>query len=90
MQPEREIDADHAAQEVVNAWGLHMNAGNAQHLTADFKQLFDKACAYGAAKDIADNGRELDRLTDEQVADEQRTKKEFTDAWKAFEAKKLK
>lgn len=90
MQPKREFDADEATQEVVKAWCMHMNAGNAQHLTADFMQLFDKACAYSAAKHIADNGREFDRLTGKQVADEQRTKKEFTDAWKAFETKRVK
>jgi hypothetical protein len=43
--PQRDFDADKAAQEVVNAWGTNMYAGNGKRLSAHFKALFDRTCA---------------------------------------------
>ena len=55
--------------------------GKARPWTADFKALFEKACAYSTAKDVADNHREHDRLIEENATREQATKKEFLDAY---------
>jgi hypothetical protein len=81
MQPGREIDADEAAQEIVNVWGMNTKAGTAKNFTADFKELVEKAFAYRTEKIDADNAREFNRLTKEQAEREQRTKKEFMDAF---------
>ena len=49
MVPERDIDVDRLAREVVNAWGTATQAGRGKHLSTDFKALFDKTCAYRMA-----------------------------------------
>ena len=61
--------------------GTVMQAGNGKALSADFKALFEKACAYRNAKEVADNRREHDRLTEQQAEQEQITKNEFIDAY---------
>jgi hypothetical protein len=66
MQPEQSLDADALAQEVVNAWGMNVTAGNAERLSAGFKALFEKACAYRDAKKIADNRRTYNALTTQE------------------------
>ena len=66
---------------MVDAWGAVMQAGNGKALSADFKALFEKACAYRTAKEVADNHRDNDRLTEEDATREQTTKKEFLDAY---------
>jgi hypothetical protein len=81
MQPERELDADEAAQEVVNTWGTLALTGNGRDLPPDFKALFDKTCAYRDAKEVADSGRAQGMLTEKHAAREQTTKKEFLDAY---------
>jgi hypothetical protein len=89
MQPERKIDADEAAQEIVNVWGMNMQAGTAKYFTADFKELIEKAFAYRTEKSSADNAREFNRLTKEQAEREQRKKKEFTDAFVEGQTKEI-
>jgi hypothetical protein len=82
MQPEQ--DADVLAQEVVNAWGVNVQAGNTELLSADFKGLFEKTCSYRDAKQLADNRREFNILTDEQAVKEQVTRREFLEAYRSF------
>ncbi len=84
MQAQKELDADQLAQDVVNAWGVNMNAGNGKYLSSDFKALFDKTCAYRDAKKVADNRREHNMLTDEEATQERAARKEFLDAYQIF------
>ncbi len=60
--------ADKLAQDVVNAWGNSVTAGNA--LTPEFNELFDKACTYRTSG-----------VTDNQ---EKATRQAFAEAYKAF------
>jgi hypothetical protein len=81
MPPEREVDVDVLAQDVVDAWGTAMLGGNGKALSADFKALFEKACAYRRAKEVADNHREHNMLTGQEEEREHRTRKEFLNAY---------
>ncbi len=54
--------ADKLAQEVVNAWGVNVQAGKTSLLTAQFKVLLDNACRYRDARRIADNHRQFNVL----------------------------
>ena len=81
MLPQGEFDADQLAQDVVDAWAVAMLAGNVKNLSADYKALFEKACAYRTAKEVTDNHREHNMLTLAQEEREQRTKKEFLEAY---------
>jgi hypothetical protein len=52
---QREIDADQAVQDVLNAWGaLRTSRPEPQRLSTDFTALFAKMQAYRAAKNVAD------------------------------------
>jgi hypothetical protein len=82
MQPEQ--DADVLAQNVVNAWGVNVTAGNAELLSAEFKALFEKTCAYREAKRVADNRRELTMLTEEEAVEEKVTRNEFLESYRSF------
>jgi hypothetical protein len=42
--------ADKLAQDVVNAWGVNVQAGNGALLTPQFKALVDRACLYRNAR----------------------------------------
>ena len=84
MQAQKELNADQLAQDVVNAWGVNMNAGNGKYLSSGFRALFDKTCAYRDAKKVADNRREHNMLTDQEAAQERTTRKEFLDAYRTF------
>jgi hypothetical protein len=76
--------ADMLAQEVVNAWGVNMQAGNAAFLTDEFKDLFDKAWRYRDAKSNADNHRQFQTLSDRDESTEEASRKEFAEAYKTF------
>ena len=82
MQPEEHADV--LAQRVVGAWGINMQAGNAECLSADFEALFEKTCAYRDAKKIADNRREFNAITDKEAIREQVTRREFLEAHRRF------
>jgi hypothetical protein len=79
--PQVELDASQLAQDVVDAWGMAMLGGNGKVLYADFEALFQKACAYRSAKEIADNRRESDRLTEQEAEHERITRTEFLKAY---------
>ena len=78
--PQIELDASQLAQDVVDAWGMAMLVGTGKALSADFKALFEKACAYRTAKEVADNHRDQG-LTEEEVEREQVTRKDFLKAY---------
>ena len=84
METQSDQNADLFAQRVVNAWGINMTAGNGELLSVDFKALFEKACAYREAKQIADNRREFNMLRDEEATREQQTRSEFLEAYRKF------
>jgi hypothetical protein len=77
-------DADSLAQDVVNAWGVNMQAGNGDLLTPDFKVLLDKACYYRTTKSIADNHRQFNVLNERTAAEEQEARLEFAETYMTF------
>jgi hypothetical protein len=87
MMPRLELDADHAVQDVLDAWGANRTSPEPHPLNADFSALFDKMMAYRNTKTVADNRRAHNRLTTEEAIREQATKKAFMDAYRAFYAK---
>jgi len=74
--------ANELTQEVVNVWGVNMQAGNAALLTDEFKAVLDKACRYRMAKEVADNHREFNILSQRDAADETGTRQAFAEAYK--------
>jgi hypothetical protein len=70
-------DADSLAQEVVDAWGLNIQAGNRDSLTVEFLDVLDKACRYQEKKWSADSYRAHHALSEEGA------KAEDT-AWRTF------
>jgi hypothetical protein len=63
-------NADVIAQDIVNAWGLNMRAGNGNLLTSEFLGVFDRACRYQEAKRLADFYRKHNVEDDEALTDE--------------------
>jgi hypothetical protein len=86
MQPiEKYLEhADRLAQEVVNAWGINVGAGNTALLTEEFNALLDKACRYQNAKSYSDNHREFRVLSQRDISEEETTRREFAAAYKLF------
>jgi hypothetical protein len=79
--------ADQLAQDVVNAWGSNVSAGNAAMLTTDFKALFEVTCRYRTAKEIADNRRQFNHLNEREAAEEVSARETFARAYKDFSDK---
>ena len=85
MAAQREIDADQAMQDVLNAWGaLRTSRPEPQRLSQTFTSLFEKMMAYRTAKSVADNSRERHTLTQREAEQERVTKKVFLDAYREF------
>lgn len=87
MPSKLEIEADEAVQDVLNAWGAIITGPKPHAMTVEFSTLFAKMQAYRMAKRSAETHRHYNLLTTEDAAQEQRTKKEFLDAYHAFYAK---
>ncbi len=80
--------ADALAQEVVNAWGLNVHAGNAESLTSEFKIVLDKACRYQDAKRLTDSYRQFSLVSDTDAeAKETAARQTFAEAFKAWKEK---
>ena len=77
-------NADSLAQEVVNAWGINVEAGNASLLTDQFKVLLDKACLYRNAKNLADNHRKFNILSQQEEVEVKTARQTFAEAYRAF------
>jgi hypothetical protein len=77
--------ADKLAQEVVNAWGVNVQAGNAVLLTAQFKVLLDNARRYREARKLADNHRQFNVLGEQAEAQEKATRQAFAEAYRIFD-----
>jgi hypothetical protein len=87
MAAQREIDADQAVQDVLNAWGaLRISRPEPHRLSTGFTALFEKMQAYRNAKNIADNSRARNKLSVQEAAEERATKKVFLDAYREFYA----
>ena len=85
MAAHREIDADQAMQDVLNAWGaLRTSRPEPQRLAESFTALFEKMMAYRTAKGAADNSRAHHVLTEREIAQERAAKKIFLDAYREF------
>jgi hypothetical protein len=84
---DEERRADGWAQQVVDAWGVNVQAGNAALLTDDFKALFDKACQYRDAKSLGDNHRESNMLSERDADEEKSTRHAFLEAYRTFHKK---
>ena len=80
-------NADRLAQDVVNAWGLNVTAGNAKLLTKEFREICDRAFSYRETKRLADNHREFGGMSEKLAADEGATRQAFAEAYKAFHEK---
>jgi hypothetical protein len=80
-------EADILAQKVVDAWGLNVQAGNANLFTDEFNFVLEKAHRYRAARSIADNRRKFDALTEQGEAEENATRLAFAEAYKSFHEK---
>jgi hypothetical protein len=78
---------DELAQEVVNAWGINVTAGNGAYLTADFRVVFDKCCAYRDAKKTADNHRKFNMLSEREAAEEESARQAFWETYGAYSEK---
>jgi hypothetical protein len=75
--------ADKLAQDVVNAWGPSAASGHAAEQSPEFKALFDKACLYRTAREIADGRRQLNILSEQDAANEKATRQAFAESYKA-------
>jgi hypothetical protein len=84
--PVKSVDA--LAQEVVNAWGLNMRAGNAISLTPEFLDVFEKASRYQGAKRVADFYRLRNALLSEEGEEaaqaEETARRTFTEVYKPW------
>jgi len=80
--------ADEWAQNVVDAWGVNVTAGNAALLSEEFKSLFNLACQYRDAKSLAANHREFKVLTEREATEETRALRAFVGAYEAFHQKR--
>jgi hypothetical protein len=85
MAAQREIDADQAMQDVLNAWGaLRTSRPEPQRLSESFTALFEKMMAYRTAKNAADNSRAHHILTQRELEQERAMRKVFIDAYREF------
>jgi hypothetical protein len=79
--------ADKLAQDVVNDWGMNVNAGNVARFTEEYKALCDKALSYRDTKEIADNHRQFKSLSEEDTTRETTTRQAFAEAFKNYREK---
>jgi DNA-binding SARP family transcriptional activator len=77
-------NAPKLAQDIVNEWGINMQAGNGSLLSEEFLALNECACRYIAAQDLADNHRKFSGLTEEDTARESATRRTFAEAYKRY------
>jgi hypothetical protein len=74
--------ADKLAQGVVNLWAAHKQGGTVPDPELD--ALFEKACLYRTAREIADSRRQLNVLSEQDAANEKATRQAFAESCKAF------
>ena len=74
--------ADELAQDVINIWNA-----SAANLTADFGTLLHKAFLYKTARQIAENHRAFDILSDSDELKERAARSMFVRAYKVYSAR---
>jgi hypothetical protein len=72
--------ADELAQSVVNFWG-----SSHHKLPSDFMEVFEKACCYQRARDLAANRRQFGSLTSAEEAEEREARIAFARNYKALD-----
>ena len=80
--------SDSLAQEMVNAWGVNMQAGNGPVLSKEFKEVFETTCKFRDAKRIADNWRMAGMPTEMLDAEVDAKRLVFAQAFKTFHEKR--
>jgi len=73
--------ADELVQEVYNAYG---EIGNEASVTPEFCALLDKAYMYRTLSRVADNHREHNVLTEQEVADVKVARQAFAETYKSL------
>ena len=51
------MDSYELAQDIISTYAMHVQAGNAQSFTPEFKSLVDAALEYRTARELADHYR---------------------------------
>jgi hypothetical protein len=76
--------AETLAQDVVNAWGTNVQAGNGPLLTSEFNDLLDKACRFRTLKSIVENQRQFGFLSESDAVEEETSRSVFAATYKVF------
>ena len=76
--------ADDLAQELVKPLGLNMRACSDALFTHEFNAQFDIACRYVDAKEVPDNRRQFNMLSERDAAEGMKTRQAFAAAYKIF------
>jgi hypothetical protein len=76
--------AEALAQDVVNAWGISVQAGNGELLSDEFKDVLDKACRFRTIKRLAENHREFGILAEMVAAEETTTRRAFAETYRSW------
>lgn len=76
--------ADTLAQDVINAWGINMQAGNGEYLNREFKSLVNKSSDYRIAKRTAENWRSVGIPTEAVDAEVEVKRRAFVHAYKNY------
>lgn len=76
-------DADRLAQKVVDAWAVNRQAG--KPTSAQFMNVFDKACRHIEARRHADDRRKFNDLSEQDAAEEKAARQAFAEARRALD-----
>lgn len=88
MHPEDDYleRADQLAQAFVSDFAKNVAAGDAASLTDEAKAVCEKARCYREAKEVADNHRQSNKLTERDAAKETATKRAFAETYRNFKS----
>jgi hypothetical protein len=75
---------DAIAQDVVNRWAMWTKAGHNEALTPEFNEVLELAFQYRDAKELADNRREFNVLSEKVTAREAAKREAFAQAYKQY------
>jgi hypothetical protein len=77
-------NAEELAERVVVGWAKTTVAGHGKEITPAYRDLFEKACYFRTAKGVVENHRKFNCLSEEEAAEELKTRQEFAQAYKIF------
>jgi hypothetical protein len=78
--------ADELTRSFVSDFDRNLAAGNAASLNDESRAVYENARRYLEAKEIADNHRQFNRLTERGGAREAATKRAFAEAYRNFKS----